>query len=82
MIFASWYSTMNKTQKRTILVLERMIEQCKEDNINADVFAEMLEPMLRELHGEDFFGTEGQCDPRGDFRNGRWSMKKVEGIDK
>lgn len=73
---------MNKQQKRTIKVLERMIEFCKEDSVNADIFTELLEPLLRELHGDDFFGTEGQCDPRGDFRNGTWSMTKVEGIDK
>ena len=26
-------------------------------------------------------GTEGQNDPRGDMRNGEWSMDRVEGID-
>lgn len=25
--------------------------------------------MLDDLLEEDFFGTEGQCDPRGDHRN-------------
>lgn len=31
---------------------------------------------------EDAFGTEGQCDPRGDFRDGEWSMKRVQGVDR
>lgn len=73
---------MNKQQKRTIKVLERMIELCKENDSDAEMFADELQPILHELAGNDAFGTEMQCDPRGDFRNGNWSMKKVEGIDK
>lgn len=71
---------MNKQQKRTIKVLERMIELCKDNASDAEMFADELEPMLHEMHGDDAFGTEGQCDPRGDFRDGTWSMKKVQGV--
>lgn len=33
--------------------------------------AKMLDDFLDELSSEDYFGTEGQCDPRGDARNTR-----------
>ena len=29
----------------------------------------------------DGFGTEGQSDPRGDRRDGEWSMWQVQGVD-
>lgn len=70
-----------KVQQRVVKVLERMIAMAKDSKDDAEMFADELEPMLTEVHGNDGFGTEGQCDPRGDFRNGRWSMKKVEGVD-
>ena len=28
-----------------------------------------LREVLDDLQSDDFFGTEGQCDPRGDFRD-------------
>jgi len=58
-----------------------MIDQVEEDEDYAEVYAEELEGLLENLHQCDFFGTEGQNDPRGDFREGVWSMLKVEGID-
>lgn len=71
-----------KTQLRVVAVLERMVAMAKADKGDADAFADMLEEGLSDMHSMDGFGTEGQCDPRGDFRNGKWSMKKVEGVDK
>lgn len=41
----------------------------------------ILDDGLDDLMSDDFFGTEGQSDPRGDARNGEWSMWRVEGID-
>lgn len=61
---------MNNTQKRVALVLRRMADMAERDEEHASALAEELEPMLDAMHGNDFFGTEGQCDPRGDFRNG------------
>ena len=52
-----------------------------QDNDNALMFADMLDEQLDMLSEEDAFGTEGQIDPRGDQRNGEWSMYNVEGID-
>jgi len=40
-------------------------ESCKE---NLKLEAEWLNEHLDELHSMDYFGTEGQCDPRGDHR--------------
>lgn len=70
-----------KTQDRVIKVLERMQAQVVEDEIAADMYSEMLEDGLTTLNNSDAFGTEGQNDPRGDFRNGEWTMDCVEGID-
>lgn len=51
-----------------------------EDEINQ--WAHDLDEWLNELASQDAFGTEGQNDPRGDMRNGEWSMDRVEGLDK
>lgn len=41
-------------------------------------FAMLIDHCLNELHESDFFGTEGQCDPRGDFRNGEFTVFDIE----
>lgn len=72
---------MNMIQKRVIKVLERMIEQTSKDVDDAKLYAEILEDQLTSLQHDDFFGTEGQNDPRGDMRDGEWSMSHVQGVD-
>lgn len=72
---------MNKAQQRVTKVLGRLAEYCLSDEDVAGWLSEDLEKMLTEIHNDDGFGTEGQSDPRGDFRNGEWSMSRVEGID-
>jgi hypothetical protein len=73
---------VNAQQKRVLKVLDRMKQLVKEDANNADAFSEMLEEGLENLNSQDFFGTEGQNDPRGDFRNGDWGMfHAIEGVD-
>lgn len=72
---------LTATQKRVAKVLERMREAALDSDDDAQMFAELLEAGLTELHGEDAFGSEGQCDPRGDFRDGTWSMSHVQGLD-
>jgi hypothetical protein len=52
------------------------------DDYYAEAYAEMLEHMLDMLGQNDVFGTEGQSDPRGDQRNGLWTIDRVEGLDK
>ena len=70
-----------KQQKRNQLVLERLIAFSNENNDTAKWLAAGFDDLLDDLCQDDFFGTETQMDPRGDGRNGMWSMKKVEGID-
>ncbi len=41
-------------------------------------YAEVLDSILDKIASQDAFGTEQQCDPRGDFRNHQWSMWNVE----
>lgn len=70
---------MTKLQKNTITVLERLIEQVKDmDKESAKIFAEHFETMLDDLHGNDFFGTEGQRDPRGDATEARWTLRNIQ----
>ena len=75
-------SRQTKTQQRVAKVLERLTEMVQNDADDAAMLADSLEVMLDDIHGGDGFGTEGQCDPRGDFREGRWSMQNVAGVDR
>ena len=43
-----------------------------------DEWAESLDQMLDEMKGNDQFGDEASTDPRGDFRNGEWSIWEME----
>jgi hypothetical protein len=45
---------------------------------DSDNFADGMDDILDELASMDAFGSEQQCDPRGDFRNSDWSMWDVE----
>lgn len=72
---------MNKTQQRVKKVLENMINLVESDEDYADWFSEELETYLEELAIQDGFGTECQCDPRGDGREGDYSMYHVQDID-
>ena len=55
-------------------VLNRMIEMAEEEDYYLRYFVEDIDNLLDSMNSEDMFGTEGQCDPRGDFRDGEWSM--------
>jgi hypothetical protein len=72
---------MEKMQERVLEVLERITKLCADDEGYAESFSIELDVMLDRINFDDGFGTEGQSDPRGDFRNGAWSMDRVEGID-
>jgi hypothetical protein len=71
---------MNKTQDRVQTVLSRM-GQLSQDDEFAELFSDHLERILTELKDQDVFGSEGQCDPRGDGRDGEFSMQHVQCID-
>jgi hypothetical protein len=73
---------VSKAQVRIYKVLDNLKSYVSDSESAAEIIAEWLEESLNELLHEDFFGTEGQNDPRGDFRDGQWSMNRVQGIDK
>lgn len=72
---------MNKQQSNISTVLRRLATLVEEDETMAEEISGGLEAMLNDIHEQDGFGTEGQSDPRGDFREGEWSMWSVEGVD-
>ena len=62
-------------QHRVVLVLEKFIEFVGEASpADVDYIAEHLNSMFDEMASSDFFGTEGQCDPRGDMRDLKVSL--------
>lgn len=73
--------SLNIEQVRLNKVLDRLKGLNKSDPDFSGDFSPLLDNLLEELHQCDFFGTEGQSDPRGDFRNDDWSMNRVEGVD-
>lgn len=73
---------LSKDQNRTLLVLKRIMKQVEDDEDYAESYSDFLDHMLDDMQGYDVFGTECQDDPRGDFRDGAWEMRKVQGIDK
>lgn len=72
---------LNQVQKRVIAVLSRLIEDVKANDTDAEVIADTFDDYLDSLAQDDFFGTEQQMDPRGDFRSGPWFMSQVQGVD-
>lgn len=70
-----------KQQDRVLAVLANMQRLAQHDESYAALFEDLLETGLNELRDNDVFGTEGQADPRGDYRNGSWSMTFVEHVD-
>ena len=50
-----------ETMKKFGEFLEENFEDCKPD-------IEKINNILDDLRNDDYFGTEGQCDPRGDGR--------------
>lgn len=71
----------NRQQDRVVRVLNNMIRLCEKDETYVEMFSEILDDVLDDINHDDGFGTEGQDDPRGDFRNGEWHMWHVEGVD-
>ena len=65
---------MTKYQKNLLIVLPRLIDMIDEDEEFAEGFAHDLEVLLDDIASQDGFGTEQQCDPRGDFRDNTWSL--------
>ena len=58
-----------KIVKTMNAVWQKLMESIAHDKDREQAVAEEFNRMLDTLLGEDFFGTEGQCDPRGDHRS-------------
>ena len=58
-----------KTIKAMNEVWKRLMNFVGKDKNKERIVAEEFKVMLDTLLGDDFFGTEGQCDPRGDHRD-------------
>lgn len=67
--------------KRLETIFGRLIAQAKEDEEAAAIIADEIDSMIENLANDDFFGTEGQSDPRGDMRDGAWDITNVQGVD-
>lgn len=51
-------------------VFDNIITQCRDDEEGyAATYIEEFNELLDTLYKEDFFGTEGSTDPRGDHRD-------------
>ena len=55
-----------KNLKKVFDKLEKFLEEYPD---LGKKFCLKFNDLLDELLSQDFFGTEGQCDPRGDHRN-------------
>jgi hypothetical protein len=55
------------SKKELTEAFEKVFEACAD--VDTDDFCAALDGLLDDLLEEDFFGTEGQCDPRQDWRN-------------
>lgn len=73
---------MTAEQRRLGMVLDRIRARMLSDMDEAAMYAEAFDQMLNDMAGFDAFGTEGQLDPRGDGRDGEWSVvRRVQGVD-
>ena len=59
----TWKKASPKNLSKVFAKIIRMPEEDQE------IICEKLNDMLDDLRDGDFFGTEGQCDPRGDPRS-------------
>lgn len=66
-----------KTKRNLIKALNNLSKQVEEmesaESISA--MADALDGMLDELLGEDFFGTDGRSDPRGNQSLAKFTVK-------
>jgi hypothetical protein len=77
---------MAKKQKSTdvkaniLRVLEEIKTRVERPDSEGAVneWAESIDTMLDDMKNNDQFGSEASTDPRGDFRNGEWSIFEME----
>jgi hypothetical protein len=65
-------TTPKNLAERATLFVAHVLDHGPSDRVpkgSADLACELFDDMLDRLLDEDYFGTEGQCDPRGDRRD-------------
>lgn len=58
----------NKLKERLLEVFTNWIDWAEDCNCLEDIKC-AIDDVLDDWHSDDAFGTEGQCDPRGDARD-------------
>lgn len=66
---------------RLNVVFNRIIALAQDDDAFRKEIIDQLNIILDDMYEVDAFGTEGEIDPRGDQRNGVFTMYNVEGYD-
>ena len=72
---------VNKQQRRVRAVLNNMLSLVASSDDYTGGFSDILEEGLEKLKEDDFFGSEASTDPRGDGRDGEWSLHCVQFVD-
>ena len=57
------------TVEGLVEIWELFMDEAAHSVYSRKTLSEQFNRMLDELFSNDFFGTEGQCDPRGDHRD-------------
>jgi len=65
-------------QANTCVILHRLENLVKGDESFSKEFSEYLGNPLDEMNYHGDFGKYGQNDPRGNYKNGKWSMDNIE----
>ena len=65
---------------RVLDEIKRRVEE-PEHSESSEEWGEAIDSMLDEMKNNDHFGSEASTDPRGDFRNGEWSIWEMEPSD-
>lgn len=55
--------------KNVVKVLRALAQKLEDGDLDKKHVAPLVEDLCNELQSYDSFGTEGQCDPRGDQRD-------------
>lgn len=74
---------MSTMEEKLVYIFEKLIEyvESNDDDVN-NHFADHVETMLNDMNDMDLFGSERQSDPRGDFRDGDWSIfGSIQGLN-
>lgn len=61
--------------------LDQMSLNAESSKSSAAKIANLLDVLLDEYGSNDGFGSERECDPRGDFRNGEFSVFAPENYE-